>query len=334
MVEMVNRPYAKAFEAFAAGKPEILCLSADLTSSCEVDGFRDKYPDQFLSLGMAEQNMMSFAGGLGLAGFRPFIHTFGVFMYRRPYDQLMASVAYPRRKVRLMAFLPGITTPGGMTHQSIEDISVMRSMPNMTILEAGDATEVESICEAADSIDGPVWCRVLRGSVPRLFSTPIKVGEMRVLSEGSDVLVVTAGVTTEEALRARLALQGAGLSIRHLHLHTIKPFDAKALLDHIGSVKHGVITLENHVTEGGIGSLVAETMADAGVGKRLIRLGLKDTYAHGGSKPYLMRYYGLDALALVRGIEDLMGQQFGITEENLEGARVDDVHSLVKAEAL
>jgi transketolase len=334
MVEMVNRPYATAFEKFAGGNPEILCLSADLTSSCEVDGFRDKYPDQFLSLGMAEQNMMSFAGGLGLAGFRPFIHTFGVFMYRRPYDQLMASVAYPRRRVRLMGFLPGITTPGGMTHQAIEDISVMRSIPNMTILETGDATEVESICEAADSIDGPVWCRVLRGSVPRLFSTPIKVGEMRVLSEGSDVLIITAGITTEEALRARAALKQAGLSIRHLHLHTIKPFDANALLDHIGSVRHGVITLENHVTEGGIGSLVAETMADAGVGKRLIRLGLKDTYAHGGSKAYLMRYYGLDALALVRGIERLMGQDFDISEPDLDAARVDEVHSLVKAEAL
>lgn len=171
MVEMVSRPYATAFEKFAAGNPDILCLSADLTSSCEIDGFRDRHPDQFLSLGMAEQNMMSFAGGLGLAGFRPFLHTFGVFMYRRPYDQLVASIAYPRRKVRLMGFLPGVTTPGGMTHQSIEDISVMRSIPNMTILETGDATEVESICQAADSIDGPVWCRVLRGSV-RACSTP------------------------------------------------------------------------------------------------------------------------------------------------------------------
>lgn len=334
MVEMVSRPYASAFEKFAAGNPDILCLSADLTSSCEIDGFRDRHPDQFLSLGMAEQNMMSFAGGLGLAGYRPFIHTFGVFMYRRPYDQLMASVAYPRRKVRLMGFLPGVTTPGGMTHQSIEDISVMRSIPNMTILETGDATEVESICEAADSIDGPVWCRVLRGSVPRLFDTPIKVGEMRELSSGSDILVVTSGICTEEAMRARSALKEAGLAIRHLHLNTIKPFDAEALLDHIGSVKHGVITLENHVTEGGVGSLVAETMADAGVGKRLIRLGLKDTYAHGGSRPYLMRYYGLDALALVRGTERLMGQEFDISEDDLDAVRIDDVHSLVKAEAL
>ncbi|MYA87330.1 MAG: transketolase [Boseongicola sp. SB0662_bin_57] len=335
MVEMVSRPYARAFEEHATRYPnEILCLSADLTSSCEIDGFRDRHPEQFLSLGMAEQNMMSFAGGLGLAGYRPFVHTFGVFMYRRPYDQLVASIAYPRRKVRLMGFLPGVTTPGGMTHQSIEDISVMRSIPNMTVLECGDATEVESICAAADGIDGPVWCRVLRGSVPRLFDAPIRVGEIRVLSEGADVLVVTSGICTEEAMRARAAFAKAGLSIRHLHLHTIKPFDAEALLDHVNSVTHGVVTLENHVTEGGIGSLVAEVMADAGAGKRLMRLGLRDTYAHGGSRPYLMRYYGLDALALVNGIESLLGEEFGITEDDLDAARVDDVHSLVKAEAL
>src|SRR5690606_36977502 len=111
-------------------------------------------------------------------------------------------------------------------------------------------------------------------------------------------------------------------------------FDAAQLLDHIGAVKHGVVTLENHVTEGGIGSLVAETMADAGTGKRLVRLGLRDTYAHGGSRAYLMRYYGLDAMALVGGIETLMGERFGLTEADLDAARVDAVHSLAKAEAL
>tara|TARA_R110002126_G_scaffold256250_3_gene399301 strand:+ start:367 stop:1371 length:1005 start_codon:yes stop_codon:yes gene_type:complete len=334
MVEMVARPYERAFEKHALANPEVLCLSADLTSSCEIDKFRDKHPEQFLSLGMAEQNMLSFAGGLGLAGYRPFIHTFGVFLYRRPYDQLMASIAYPRRKVRLMGFLPGITTPGGMTHQAIEDISVMRSMPNMTILETGDATEVESICEAADSIDGPVYCRVLRGNVPRLFDTPIEVGKMRELSLGEDILIITSGITTEEALRARSALEGAGVSVRHLHLNTIKPFNDQAMLDHIQSVKGGVITLENHVTEGGIGSLVAEIIADNGVGKKLLRLGLKDTYAHGGSRAYLMNYYGLDAIALVKGVEKLIGEQLGITEQDLATTRVEAVHSTVKAEGL
>jgi transketolase len=334
MVEMVSRPYASAFEKFAAGNPDILCLSADLTSSCEIDGFRDRHPDQFLSLGMAEQNMMSFAGGLGLAGYRPFLHSFGVFLYRRPYDQLIASVAYPRRKVRLMGFLPGITTPGGMTHQAIDDIAVMRSIPNMTILETGDASEVESICQAADSIDGPVYCRVLRGSVPRLFDTPIQVGCMRELALGEDILVVTSGISTEEALRAHGALAAAGVSIRHVHINTIKPFDEDALLDHIGSVSKGVVVLENHLTEGGIGSLVAEIMADNGVGKRLIRLGLKDTFAHGGSRPYLMKYYGLDASALVSGIERMLDADLGITDEQLTVSRIDAVHSAVKAEAL
>ena len=334
MVEMVSRPYERAFEAHAIANPDVLCISADLTSSCEIDKFRDNHPDQFLSMGMAEQNMMSFCGGLGLAGYRPFVHTFGVFTYRRPYDQLMASIAYPRRKVRIMGFLPGITTPGGMTHQAIEDISVMRSMPNMTILETGDATEVESICEAADSIDGPVYCRVLRGQMPRLFYTPIVVGQMREISLGDDILIITAGITTEEAMRATKALEVTGVSVRHLHLNTIKPFNAEAMLDHVNSVKGGVVTLENHLTEGGIGSLMAEIMADNGVGKKLKRLGLNDTYAHGGSRAYLMRYYELDALALTQGIEDLMGQKLGITEEDLSATRVDAVHSMAKAEGL
>jgi transketolase len=334
MAEMVRRPYEGAFTEFALANPDVICLSADLTSSCEIDSFRDNHPDQFLSMGMAEQNMMSFAGGLGLAGFRPFIHTFAVFLYRRPYDQLMASIAYPRRKVRLMGFLPGVTTPGGMTHQAIEDISVMRSIPNMTILETGDATEVESICEAADNIDGPVYCRILRGNVPRLFDTPIDVGKMRELALGDGVLIVTSGITTEEAMRARGALETAGVSVRHLHLNTIKPFDDQAMLDHIQSVKGGVVVLENHVTEGGVGSLIAEIMADNGVGKELVRLGLKDTYAHGGSRPYLMSHYGLDAIALVKGVEQLLESPLDITEDDLKEVRVEAVHSTAKAEGL
>lgn len=333
-MEMVSRPYAKAFEEHALRHPEVLCLSADLTSSCEVDGFRDRHPDRFLSLGMAEQNMMSFAGGLGLAGFRPFLHSFGVFLYRRPYDQLVASVAYPRRQVRLMGFLPGLTTPGGMTHQAIEDVAVMRTLPNMTVLEAGDATEVESIVAEADAVDGPVYCRILRGLVPRLFDTPLRLGQLRVLSEGRDVLVVTAGIATEEALRARAALERAGVGVRHLHLSTLKPFDAAAVVCHAEQVRDGVVTLENHLVAGGIGSMVAEALAEAGLPRRLVRLGLQDTYAHGGSRPYLLRHYGLDALALVRAVERLVGAPTGITEEALDAVRVEAVHSAVKAEAL
>jgi transketolase len=334
MIEIVNKPYGQAFEKLAKEDSNILCLSGDLTSSCEIDGFRDRYPKQFISMGMAEQNMMSFAGGLGLAGYRPFVHTFGVFAYRRPYDQLVASIAYPRRKVRIMGFLPGITTPAGMTHQSIEDIAVMRTIPNMTVLETGDAKEVESVCEAADSIDGPVYCRVLRGAVPRFFNTPLKVGEIRELDKGDDLLIITSGITTEEALRARSAIQNVGIAIQHIHLHTIKPINEEILVDQIQKVKHGVITMENHLINGGIGSIIAEVIAKQGLGKKLIKLGLNDTFAHGGSRSYLAKYYGLDAYSLIKAIEELMKIKTGIKEENLDRIRIEDVHSLSKAEAL
>ncbi|MEK1875249.1 MAG: transketolase C-terminal domain-containing protein [Phyllobacterium sp.] len=333
MVEIVNRPYARAFEDFASSRPEVLCLSADLTSSCEIDGFRDRYPDQFLSLGMAEQNMLSFAGGLAMQGFRPFVHTFSVFLYRRPYDQLINSIAYSNRKVRMMGFLPGITTPGGITHQAIEDISVMRAIPNMTVLETGDATEVESVLEVADSIDGPVYVRVLRGEVPRLFSTPFEFNRLRTLSEGGDILVVSSGVCTEEALRAAGPLKNRGIGIHHLHASTLKPFDRDGLLK-AARGKKGIVTLENHTINGGLGSLVAEILAEEGLGIRLRRLGLEDTFAHGASKPYLMKKYGLDASALTQAVGNLLGRALDIADPEFEAARLDTVHSVQKAEAL
>ena len=233
-----------------------------------------------------------------------------------------------------MGFLPGVTTPGGMTHQAIEDISVMRSIPNMTILETGDATEVESVVEAANSIDGPVYARVLRGQVPRLFDTPIEVGRMRELALGRDVLVITAGITTEEALRARGALAKAGVSIRHLHVNTIKPFNSEAMFDHVAGVRFGVVTLENHVTEGGVGSLTSEIMTDAGIGKKLIRLGLKDTYAHGGSRPCSYATHGLDAPRACRRHRAADRTDLRHHRADLEAVRIDAVHSAAKAEAL
>jgi len=333
MVDLVNRPYAGAFEAFASARPEVLCLSADLTSSCEVDGFRDRHPEQFLSLGMAEQNLLSFAGGLAMHGFRPFLHTFAVFLYRRPYDQLVNSVAYSNRKVRLMGFLPGITTPGGITHQAIEDIAVMRALPNMTVLETGDATEVETVLEVADAVDGPVYVRVLRGEVPRLFSTPFAFNRLRTLSEGGDVLVVTSGICTEEAMRAAEPLKARKIGVHHLHASTLKPFDRAGLLA-AARGKKGVVTLENHVVNGGLGSLVAEILAEEGLGVPLRRLGLDDTFAHGASKPYLMQKYGLDALALCQAIGRLLGRDLDIGEAELSAVRLDTVHSAQKAEAL
>jgi len=334
--EILSRVHAKNLVRWAAGKPNVLVLSADLTSSTEIDLFRDTYPDRFFSMGIAEQNMLSFAAGLAREGFIPFVHTFAVFIYRRAFDQIAMSVAYSNMPVRMIGFLPGITTPGGATHQAIEDVAVMRALPNMTIVECGDATEVESVLDAIEKVNGPVYVRMLRGEIPRLFNPaePMRLGKSRVLSEGSDVTVLSSGIMTEEAMRAVQALQRRGLSIQHTHISTLKPFTDELVLDAIARSRYGVVTMENHTVVGGLGSMVAEQMAIRGMDKRLTRIGLRDTFAHGASKQYLMKKHRMDAMALITEIEGLMERTFGITESDLKESYRAPVHSTAKAEAL
>jgi transketolase len=324
-MELIQRVHARNLVAWARQRPEVVVLSADLTSSTEIDLFRDTYPDRFFSMGMAEQNMMGFAGGLAREGFTPFVHTFGVFLYRRALDQISMSIAYPNLPVRMFGFLPGITTPGGATHQAIDDIGVLRVVPNMTILEAGDATDVESVLDVAQAVAGPVYVRMIRGEIPRLFdpAEPMRLGRARPLTMGDDIAVLSSGICTEEAMRAVRVLGERGVAVRHLHVTTLKPFDDPAVLEAISAVRHGVVTLENHTIIGGLGSAVAEVMAEAGLGKRLLRLGLRDRYAHGASRRYLMRENGLDGVALVAGIAEMMASEdLAVTQEELDAVEL------------
>ena len=332
--EIVSRVHAKNLVKWAADKPKVLVLSADLTSSTEIDLFRDTYPDRFLSMGIAEQNMLSFAAGLAREGFIPFVHTFAVFIYRRAYDQVAMSVAYPNLPVRMVGFLPGITTPGGATHQAIEDISLMRSLPNMTVLECGDATEVESVLDVIEKINGPVYVRMLRGEIPRLFDSPMKFGKARVISEGSDITLLTSGIMTEEAMRAAQVLRKRGMSVQHMHISTLKPFSDESVLEAIAKSRYGVITMENHTVIGGLGTIIAEKMAETGMGKKLVRIGLCDTFSHGASKQYLLKEHKMDALSLIKEVETMSGQQFNISEDELSKTYIAAVHSAAKAEAL
>jgi len=334
--EIVQRPHQHNFLAWAADKPKVVVLSADLTNSCEVGVWRDTYPDRFFSMGMAEQNMLSAAAGMARGGYEPWLHTFSVFLYRRPLDQLQMSIAYPALPVRLVGFLPGITTPGGVTHQAIEDIAIMRAIPNMTVLEVGDATEVESVIDVAHAIDGPVYIRQLRGEVSRIFpqDEPMVLNHARRLSTGTDISLITSGIMTEEALRALPLITARGVSVDHLHVSTLKPFTDPQVVESVSSVTKGVITMENHTIIGGLGSAVAEVMAENGVGQRLARIGVQDTYAHGASQKYLMAELRLDARALVERVEQAVGEKLNISDEELSEARVVDVHSSAKAEAL
>jgi transketolase len=318
-VEMVARPHVQNFIDWARDKPEVVVVTADLTNSSEVGRWRDTYPDRCFSVGMAEQNMLGFAAGLAREGYTPFIHTFAVFIYRRAYDQLAMSVAYPNLRVRMIGFLPGILTPGGVTHQAIEDVAILRATPNMTVLETGDATEVESVLDVAQAVDGPVYVRMLRGVVPRLFprTEPMRLDRVRRLADGDDMALITAGIETEEGLRAVHALARRGVGVRHLHVSTHKPFDDPAILEALAGARSGIVTAENHTVVGGLGSAIAEKIAEAGLGRRLVRVGLQDTYAHGASREHLAREYGLDARAIVGAAERLLGQPLGISAEEM-----------------
>jgi transketolase len=236
----------------------------------------------------------------------------------------------------MVGFLPGITTPGGVTHQAIDDVNVLRGIPNMTILETGDATEVESVLDVAHKIDGPVYIRMLRGEISRIFpkNELMEFNTARVLSTGTDVTILSSGISTEEALRAIPALKEHGVSVQHLHISTLKPFTDLQVIESLKSNKHGVITMENHSVIGGLGSAVADLMAEHGIGKKLIKIGLKDTYAHGASQKYLLQKYGMSARNLIEATEKLIDKNLQITEDELSLTRVIDVHSTAKAEAL
>lgn len=332
---ILSRIHARNLIRWAKDKDEVFVLSADLTSSCEADLFRAAYPDRFLSMGIAEQNMLSFAGGMAREGLVPLVHTFGVFIYRRAYDQIAMSIAYPNLPVKMFGFLPGVLTPGGATHQAIEDISVMRSLPNMTILEAGDATETENVLDIAYNISGPVYVRQLRGEVPRLFLEPMHFGVPRKLSPGNDFVLLTSGICTEEGMRAVRALRHtSGIRIAHYHISTLKPFDHPEIIRKIEHSRYGAITLENHSIIGGLGTIIAEKMAEAGCSRKLYRLGLQDTFVHGASRRYLMRKYGIDAAALLRLVAEVTGKKIEISEKDLQETYTPQVHSIAKAEAL
>ncbi|MDR1192593.1 MAG: transketolase [Peptococcaceae bacterium] len=306
--------------------PEAVVLSGDLGSSCEIKEFGQVFPERYFSMGIAEQNMVSWAAGLCREGLRPYLHTFGVFLYRRVLDQVEMSVAYPNLPVTFVGFLPGIMTPGGVSHQATNDVAVLRNVPNMTIFDMGDATEIESVLDLAYGVNGPVFIRMLRKEVPRLFPAdqPMEFNRARVLSQGGDVALFSSGICTEEAMRATAVLKKKGLSIQHLHISTLKPFSDPQVAEAIAKARYGCIAIENHVTIGGLGSAVADTIAEGGLGKRLIKIGLRDTYCHGASKMYLLKKYGLDAMTLIAAAEELTGQQFGVDESQLEEIRFED----------
>jgi transketolase len=295
------KPYGRALVALAREREEVLCLSGDLTRQTEIDLFRDEIPERFIHAGMAEANMMSMAGALARCGHIPFVHTFGVFATRRPFDQIVNSVAYPNLPVRIVGFMPGLSSPGGPSHQAIEDVAIMRALPNMTIVDVADAVETAQAVRAIVDVPGPVYLRLKRGEIPLIFDEghEFSLRHAQVLTAGADVALFASGMMLSATLAAATVLEAVGVHASVVNVPVIKPIDAATVLEVAGGAR-AVVTAENHTIIGGLGTAVAEVMAEAGLGRRLRRVGLRDTFAEGAqSAPWLFKKYGLSTQDVV-----------------------------------
>jgi len=306
----VLKPYGRALVALAQARPEVVCLTGDLTRQCEIDLFQETFPDRFIHAGMAEANMVSMAGTLARAGFMPFVHSFGVFSTRRPLDQIINSVAYPNLPVRIVGFMPGVSSPGGPSHQAIEDVALMRAIPNMTVIDVADAIETERALPLIADIPGPVYLRLKRGEIPVIFDEghSFSLTEVARVRDGQDVALIVSGMMLSPALAAAEVLEEAGVSVQVVNVPVIKPIDATGIAATVARVR-AVVTCENHSIIGGLGSAVAEVMAEAGSGRPLRRIGLRDTFAEGArTAPPLFQKYGLGTNDIIAAAWQALGR--------------------------
>jgi transketolase len=302
----IDAPFGRALAKLGQKRPEIVGLTADLGKYTDILPFRDAFPERFFNVGMAEQNLVAVAAGLARTGLVPFATTYGVFATRRAFDFVAIACAHSSLNVKIVAGLPGLTTGYGGTHQAIEDLALMRMIPGLTIIDPCDATEIEAATVAIADHPGPVYMRLLRGAVPVVLdpSHRFEIGKALRLREGKDIGIVSTGFMTERALDAAEMLAKRGISVAVLHVPTIKPFDVEAVASFAADVDH-IVAAENHVSVGGLASLVVETLFDAGIGGKVIRIGLPDRYIECGAVPTLQARYGLTTEAIVAKIARL-----------------------------
>lgn len=293
----VMAPFGTALIEAATADPRILGLTADLAKYTDLLPFKDAFPDRFFNVGMAEQNLIAVAAGLAKTGFVPFATTYAVFATRRAYDFIAIAAAHSRLNVKIFAGLPGLTTGYGGTHQGIEDLALMLAVPGLAVIDPCDATELGQVVHAAAAHDGPVYVRNQRGNIPVVLDPAdyrFRLGKAQLVREGADIGIVSTGIMTERALDAAAALAGEGIAVAVLHVPCLKPFDAETVTAFAAGVR-GLVTAENHVVKGGLATLTAETLFDAGVRVALRRVGLPDRFIECGSVPFLQDKYGITA---------------------------------------
>lgn len=287
--------------------PDVVVLGGDVSGSVRVDLFAREFPERFFSVGVAEQDMMSTAAGLAVAGKLPYASAYGEFATGRPFDQIRQSIAYSELPVKICASHCGITVgPDGATHQSLEDISLMRTLPHMTVATPCDYLEMRRMMRATVAWRHPIYLRFFRDNTPVFTdeSTPMVFGKANTLIEGKDATVIACGLQVWEAVLAEEALAKEGIGVRVVNMHTIKPIDRDAIVK-AAKETGAIVTAEDHQRHGGLGSAVAEVLAET-VPTPMEFVAVNDTFGESGPGADLMRKYGIDSTAIVRAVKKVV----------------------------
>nr|WP_229664033.1 transketolase C-terminal domain-containing protein [Brevibacterium sediminis] len=304
----VQAPLGQALLTAADRDDRIVGLSADLAKYTDLHVFRDAFPDRFYQIGMAEQALLGAAAGLAMEGFVPFASTYSVFATRRAYDWLALDIAEPNLNVNMVCALPGLTTGYGPSHQATEDIAILRGLPNLTIVDPCDATDIMQAVPQLIAHDGPTYTRILRGRVPQVldeYGYEFELGKAKLIRDGADVLIISSGLMTENALEAAKVLQQDGVDVAVLHSPTLKPFDSEMVLKEVARDRL-ILTAENHTVIGGLFDSVAHELALEGVTKQVTPIGLPDEFLDAGALPTLYDRYGLSVAKIVETVRGRM----------------------------
>ncbi|NIQ97483.1 MAG: transketolase family protein [Desulfuromonadales bacterium] len=304
--------YGKTLVELGKEDQRITVIDADLSGSTKTALFAKEFPERFFNAGIAEANMVGMAAGLAAGGMVPFVSTFAVFASGRAFEQIRQSLAYPGVPAKVVATHGGITVgEDGGSHQSVEDLAIMRSLPNMTVLCPADGPETAAAIRAVAASDGPVYVRLGRAKVPVVFDedAEFQIGRGRVVREGSDMTFVTTGLMTARALEAAEILDEENISARVLHLGTIKPLDVDRVLA-AARETGAVVTAEEHSVIGGLGGAVCETLSE-GFPVPVERVGLRDVFGQSGKADELLEHYGLTPAHLVEAAERVLKRKEG-----------------------
>jgi transketolase len=306
MVE-IRDAFGKALVELGRKNSDVLVLDADLASSTKTSYFAEEFPDRFFQCGVAEQNMMGVAAGLAANGKIPFVASFAVFITKRAADQVSISVAYSGFGVKMVGAYTGLFNGRtGATHMAVEDVSIMRAMPGMVVIDPADAEEMRQVVYAAAEYDGYVYIRETRDSWPDIFdsSYKFKIGKGAIIRDGGDLSLIASGVMTSEAIKAASILAGSGIDARVVNISTIKPID-RELIVRCAEETGALITCENHNIYGGLGSAVAEVLVEE-CPVVMKRIGIKDTYNECGTNQELLEKYDMDAKYIAGEAERLV----------------------------